>query len=415
MRREPGDQINCWIVYLMPVEKENRNNYDMINDLQQLCIDNNIFGMGWAIDDDNSLSFGLPIQEGKNVYQELYGEDSGLEKALNNYEKIKQGDYVLIRLKNGHYYVGKTIGSAFYMHKNGKPFKYLSWGCKVEKWEHIPEEDVPSELRGRMSQRYHPTIQRIVKYRPRLLTMKLYEDRKSVSRLNIPPIRFTYDNFIRCLDYKQLEDLAAIYIWEKYNDEGYMLLPSSGKSNQQKYEFRFINVKDCNRKPIVCQVKNQNKIKVERYKNEPEYEKIFLFCGMWTDDDIKEMQFKYGATNLTFISRMELFKTLKESLKFTTKMYITADDGNYSVEDIVRELDEMGYRDCGKKLRKRGEKKYIWTKEEKDFISFVVGDCLFYSDEFGALICSGGDYTDKEIEKLKDDLSKCLSNLAKRQ
>ena len=65
------------------VEKENRNNYDMINDLQQLCIDNNIFGMGGAIDDDNSLSFGMPIQEGKNVYQELYGEDSGLEKATN--------------------------------------------------------------------------------------------------------------------------------------------------------------------------------------------------------------------------------------------------------------------------------------------------------------------------------------------
>lgn len=47
MRRSPGDIINCWIVYLMPFDSDERSDYDKIHAFQKACIDNNIFGMGW--------------------------------------------------------------------------------------------------------------------------------------------------------------------------------------------------------------------------------------------------------------------------------------------------------------------------------------------------------------------------------
>lgn len=61
MRRSPGDIINCWIVYLMPFDSDERSDYDKIHAFQQACIDNNIFGMGWDLTKE-PLPFGHPIQ-----------------------------------------------------------------------------------------------------------------------------------------------------------------------------------------------------------------------------------------------------------------------------------------------------------------------------------------------------------------
>lgn len=183
MRRSPGDIINCWIVYLMPFDSDERSDYDKIHAFQKACIDNNIFGMGWDLTKE-PLHFGTPIQEGADIYKERYGPNRSMEYALNQYKSIRKGDYVLMRLKNGHYYVGRTAGSAIYLQQEQEPFANLSWGCQVERWEeYTSEEDIPSELRGRFSQRRHSTIQRMDKYRPRLLTMKLYEDRQRVHSL----------------------------------------------------------------------------------------------------------------------------------------------------------------------------------------------------------------------------------------
>lgn len=183
MRRSPGDIINCWIVYLMPFDSDERSDYDKIHAFQKACIDNNIFGMGWDLTKE-PLHFGTPIQEGADIYKERYGPNRSMEYPLNQYKSIRKGDYVLMRLKNGHYYVGRTAGSAIYLQQEQEPFANLSWGCQVERWEeYTSEEDIPSELRGRFSQRRHSTIQRMDKYRPRLLTMKLYEDRQRVHSL----------------------------------------------------------------------------------------------------------------------------------------------------------------------------------------------------------------------------------------
>ena len=85
MRRSPGDIINCWIVYLMPFDSDERSDYDKIHAFQQACIDNNIFGMGWDLTKE-PLHFGTPIQEGADIYKERYGPNRSMEYALNQYK-----------------------------------------------------------------------------------------------------------------------------------------------------------------------------------------------------------------------------------------------------------------------------------------------------------------------------------------
>lgn len=41
-------------------------------------------------------------------------------------------------------------------------------------------------------------------------------------------------------------------------------------------------------------------------------------------------------------------------------------------------------------------------------LDFVVSDGLFYSEEFGALVRSWGDYSPEEIETIQADLAKCI-------
>lgn len=410
MRRPSGDPINCWIVYLMPFDSGERDNYDKVSAFQQACIANNIFGMGWKLASE-PLPPGTPIQEGEKIYcarRADFEHNSGLKNALDRYKEIKEGDYVLTRLKNGHYYVGRTTGSAIYLQQAQTPYSDLSWGCQVERWEeYASEEDIPSELRGRLSQRRHAAIQRIDRYRLRLLTMKLYEDRDAAPQFQIPPLRFTRENFVRCLDYRQLEDLVALYIWERHGDHGYMLLPSSGKTNQQKYEFRFVNARDPRQKPISCQVKNQEEITPEQYSGENGYERIYLFSGLWSDEEAAAKQSKC-APNVTVIRPTELYESLRRSSIFNSRFYRADDTATIHIEELAAGLRELGYTDAGHRLKQRGSRQYVWYKGKKDFLDFVVSENLFYSEEFGALICKEGDYTETEISTLRADLSRCL-------
>lgn len=414
MRRSPGDPVNCWIVYLMPFDPEERGDYEKIDTFQQSCIDHKIFGMGWDIVNE-PLSYGTSIQDGAEIYKERYGPNSGMENALKQYKRVQKGDYVLTRLKNGHYYVGRVIEPAIYVQQDQKPYINLSWGCRVERWEeYASEEDIPSEIRGRLSQKRHPTIQRMDGYRLRLLTMKLYDDRETVPQLKIPPLRFTRENFVRCLDYRQLEDLVALYIWERHGDKGYMLLPSSGKTNQQKYEFQFVNARDSRQKPISCQVKNQEEISIEHYSGESGYERIYLFSGKWNDEEATARQSE-SAPNVTIIRPAELYETLHHNSIFNNRFYRVADTDEISIEDIAAGLRRLGYTDAGHKFKRRASRQYVWDNGKKNFLDFVVSDGLFYSEEFGALVCSWGDYSEIEISSLRSDLAQCLSQFTKAQ
>jgi hypothetical protein len=256
----------------------------------------------------------------------------------------------------------------------------FSWGATVEKWvEYSDDGEIPSEIVGRFSQRLHSTIQRIAPYRQRLLVMAMYENKlpEKERKINVPKLHIDSYNFVRSLNYMELEDLVAFYIGEKHNVDEYRLLPSSCKINQPKFEFRFV-AKD--KKPITCQVKNQEEIEIEHYVEEDSYEKIYIFSGKWSEDAVYELNRKYEAYQyIQIISPKELWETFRSNniFNFSPNFY-DLDNRSFCPEELT--LD--GYKKV-EKIKTPTE----YTMSE-DFVCFLARDGFFYSKEFGALVLS---------------------------
>jgi len=386
--------INCWMIYLMPFDSEERTDYDRVLALQKECIKENIFGMGWDIP---CFEQGTPINEGNAAlycdrYQEHYKE-YGLtvsKDAISGYLEIKKGDYVISRLKNGHYFVGCVSSeSAMYIYKEGDPFYgYFSWGGTVEKWvEYTNERAIPSEIAGRFSQRFHPTIQKILPYRQRLLVISMFEKTRKYPLYSISKLHIGIKNFVRSLTYMELEDLVALFISKRHAKDGYKLIPSSCKISQQNYEFSFIS-KD--RKPITCQVKNQKDVEITNYIAETSHEKIYLFSGLWDDEIVKEKRKEFNEyKQIYIISPSELFSVLKEERFLSNEFY------DYESEMIsIHDINLNGYE---KRKKPRGENTY--SIDDDMFICFVNKDGLFFSAEFSALILSWDIFADTDYDK----------------
>lgn len=114
------------------------------------------------------------------------------------------------------------------------------------------------------------------------------------------------------------------------------------------------------------------------------------------------------ASNVTVIRPSDLYDTLCHNSIFNNRFYRVADDDEMSIEDIASGLRRLGYTDAGHKLRKRASLQYVWDSGKREFLDFVVSDGLFYSEEFGALVRSWGDYSPEEIETIQADLAKCI-------
>lgn len=381
--------INCWIVYQMPFEKDEKSNQKVLSH-QEFCIKNNIFAMGWRLNKNFfNKNFGEMLEYAdcdEDNYKGYLGAykiakgNTSPKKALEDYKRINQGDYVVMRARNAHYYIGKVKKKAQYLHKDDESeYKHLSWGCHVEKWlEFKTQDDLPYELIGRMSQQQHQTIQRIDRYRLKFLIIEAYIKREK-SKSDIPKLIFTKNNFARSLHYKQLEDLVSLYIVEKNKEQNYLLMPSSCKINEQKYEFFF---KSPNRKAITCQVKNQEEIKIEEYYNENDFEKIYIFSGIWDNEQVKELNKKARknrANNIQIISPDELFDILQNS-KYNYKEYLNL-NSYYKIDE--NKAEDLHLTNGFIKCKKFNSKCHMRYKEDNDYITFY-NNCLFYSKEFNS-------------------------------
>ncbi len=412
MRRIPFINIadtKCWMVYLMPFSSDERTDYEKVLKIQKECIDRRVFGMGWDLD---CLEYGTPMTpENADYYVTAYNKRYESEgwtvstKSVSGYREIKKGDYVITRLKNGHYYVGKVSSDcAYYLYKSNDPFFGLfSWGGNVEEWiEYVNDDQIPSEIVGRFSQRLHSTIQPVAGYRQRLLIIAMYENRQKENKksFDVPKLKISPYNFVRSLTYMQLEDLVALYIDKAWHDTGFRLLPSSCKISQQNYEFRFVAP---NRRPITCQVKNQEDINLDHYIGENAYEFIYIFSGKWSTEKVEELRDKYFTLipALIIISPEELFEV------FVEYKDLFQNDFYEYVSDVIApdQLPLEGY-ELSKKIKEKNQ----YTMSD-DFACFVRSDGLFYSTEFEALILSWHilDDHDEELklaEQICNDLNR---------
>ncbi len=323
------DMINCWIVFIKPFDGPDRSDIEKVLPYQKQCIDHKIFGMGWPLDTDRIPFESKLTSEIGESYAKEYADnnekhESPSPKALSQYGKMKPGDIAIMRMMNGHYQIGKLITGALFLHTNESPYEELSWGCRVEKWYEVANEaDVPSGIRGRFSQSHLGTVQRVADDNTKALICSLYEV-KAFGNLSAPPIKLTKENFARNLDYKELEDLVFLYMWNKHKDEGYILLPSSCKVNQPVYEFYFTNARDGS---ITCQVKNQSEApQPQRYAEDSHIRIIYVFSGLWDEkaaEKYQETATDAGINNVKAILPSELYQTLLHNKELFTNAYRT--------------------------------------------------------------------------------------------
>ena len=308
---------NCWISYLLPFEKKDD---PAIEEFQDLCIKEGIFGIGWPIDCSDEEYIGK-IDSGyykKEKYddtekiKDYYQQFTGRLKP-NDGNVVKVGDIVISRLRNGHYYVGK-VKDTKYLHSNETPYAELSYGGHLD-WHEIANEfDVPGMIRGRFSQQRHKTFQRVANPEMCKLIKNLYHysagDGEEES-----PIQLNSENFAINLDYRELEDLVYLFLKDMHKD--YFILPSSGKISKLKYEFILVKeTPDYKEHAIVCQVKNQTKDfpKPSVFANDLHFEKIYCFCGTWNDKDAEKYTENYSneiKETIIAITPTELFECLK--------------------------------------------------------------------------------------------------------
>ena len=401
----------CWMVFLMPFDSDEREDYKIVISFQNECLKKKMFGMGWGFDELNDLfENGAIITDEKankftDYLRKMYHSkgwefnENSLSAALQNYLRIKKGDYIMTRFKNSHYFIGKVSSNINFMFDiNDTYLKLLSWGGYVEEWvEFENDSELPSEIVGRLSSRYNKMIEPNNWYRQNLLIMSAYEEK--TKRPNgvfesIPKLKLNVSNFARSCDYRELEDLVGYFIHKKYMNDGYYLLPSTCKNSQQNYEFIYVSK---GKKPITCQVKNQREIDLQQYVGETSYEKIFIFSGVWNDEyvDLLNKQYQSQNNSIYVIKPSELFEVVNETSIFNANYIDTS--------ATKRVLGDFKLDPTNKVSRFYGisQDNYLYRrntyKVDDDFICFIDND-FFYSFEYDALILKNHFCEDKELE-----------------
>lgn len=312
--------MNYWTVNMIPFGEDEKGDKGKVLEFQKKCIGCKIFGMGWPEEfySDGKISDKAP---------------DGCRYAYDRYhDMLSEGDIVVMRLKDAHYYIGRVKAHKdkrsprFYWGERCGEDEYkefsddyptpfpISWACEVEQWyEYKTVEEVPAYVVGRICSRPgRKTIERVSEGQVILQGMIQAMWRKKAQKGWKPNEKLSEDGFATSLSYEELEDLVASYIYA--HEAGYKLLPSSCKLDQPKYEFFFVAP---GKKPVTCQVKNQEDVPaLANYEDDVDcYERIYLFSGKWKSDEAKALQSQIDKKHkgkIIAIEPSELFRFLTE-------------------------------------------------------------------------------------------------------
>lgn len=158
---------NSYLVQLKPFE--NRND-PYLEEFQKKSIEHSLCGMGWALSEFYPDDQKCILSDHKSKFKEAYLRSSkgkanrSLSGALNRYDEMKPGDYVLTRLyRSGDCYVGEIRSKAYLMQTAPAGFPNAtnySWVVDVD-WKYIgPFLTIPNTLRGFMQSRMN-TIRKV--------------------------------------------------------------------------------------------------------------------------------------------------------------------------------------------------------------------------------------------------------------
>ena len=384
---------NFWIVYIKPFDNEDES---IVNKYQENCIKNRMFGMGWHEIKLDSKFFQTKLNDETFEEYKKVEKREIVQKTLEKYKEIKENDLIIARLKNGNYYIGQVKKEAYYC--SGKDSLLgeentarFSWYCEVDTWFEFNEDEIPSDIVGRFSQRRHQTIQKINNDRIKLLIIKLFQE-KSNNKLKyfdkktnrylpvvIPKIILNKDNFTSALNYMELEDLVYTYIINE--NPNYILYPSKCKATKIKYEFTLLD-KNCKEKEITCQVKNNLDINYSKYiedAKKQKYKTIYLFSGKCITEKKEENEsikiIDKEELYKTLISNKEIFKALKENFN---KYYVLSDEND--------NFENLKYPDNWKKVKNFKEKSNMHFQKNDNYIFFKINKRIYYNNQFKRFI-----------------------------
>lgn len=318
MEKDIRKDYNVFLTQLKPLVPDERNS-EVVIALQEDSIKEKICGMGWAFTMFFQKNPECKLENHKTSYKKDYILSRTLSQDLNRYDEIEEGDYILTRLhKTSMCYVGKVKSKAYHSEEKLSHIRYgenYSWIVDVE-WKEIGLFiNIPNALRGIM-QTWMKTIKKLDNDKnliQKQLVKRLFEESKEKIKIN-------RENFVTALDALDLEDLVAKYILKE--NPGYMLIPSSCKSDEPTFEFKFVN----DNKAITCQVKNDKELDCKVYNELPNnFEKIYLFSG-------KGIEGQEGE-NVKKIEKGELFDILKEEFDKKQGEFYNRLHQYYTIED----------------------------------------------------------------------------------
>ena len=215
----------------------NHNRYDY----QKYCLDNNILGWGWKINNNSDDVQSL------QKYKEKYGKSRSLTTAYNQIKDMQDGDYCWAYMNN-NWYLGKIKGNFCFNAPDGYPDFGMQHGCE---WKVIKDKDL---VPGYVTVHYKGTVKYLnvtddfAKY-----CQSLYEDTEEKPK-NL--------NFWHLAHYEDLEDIVGLYLQK---EKGYFVFPSTNKINTKDYEYMLIQ-KGIPNKNAVIQCKNNSTVSDDVWK-----------------------------------------------------------------------------------------------------------------------------------------------------
>jgi len=225
-------------------------------DPRRFCLDKNILGIGWQVNQTGNVEWEDYINEARTKYKTRGRSFSVAINAIKN--RMEIGDLCWTRDHDGTYYLGKITSDWRYENtpENSDADVVNIRNCewhKVGTVDVVPGKVVNSYISGSTVQKVNGN--NILRYSQFLANTKMegkgYELEKST------------DNFLSLLSSDDCEDLVALYMQKIH---GYMAIPSSCKSDTAAYEF-VMKHSDTGKK-AVAQVKHGNiNLNRNNYKN----------------------------------------------------------------------------------------------------------------------------------------------------
>lgn len=200
-------------------------------DSRRFCIDKNLVGVGWPIENDN-LGVDWPTYEAAARLQYKSGV-RGWAATLNAlYQRMKVDDLCWARDFEGNYYLGRVLsewryeGSEDYVKAGVANVRDVEW-LKIRTADRVPGGVLRHFIRGQ-------TIRNIPQQTVIAASQFLFNEEAGRTQYTI---ELESADLYHLLSPWDLENLIAMYLQK---DRNYMLIPRTAESTMPKYEFVLI-------------------------------------------------------------------------------------------------------------------------------------------------------------------------------